>query len=389
MSWTPLLDGTQRERALHVVGAIAAELRARFDSSAVTEPEAWSLAEGRSGVALFFAYTGTGLGDDGAHAFAAQLVEESLEAAAGVAPLHHLFEGFAGVAWTLAHLDGWLLDLSDGDPNDAVDDALLDMVSTTPWPGEYDLLAGLTGIGVYALERVPRPRTMDLLSAVVNRLHELAERDPGHPFWWSAPHQLPADILARFPNGAWNLGAAHGAPGVIALLGKARAAGVGAARPLLDRAAAWLLDQRLPASAGSTFPSFAAPDVVPGRSPVAWCYGDPGAAAALFAAAPDWQTQATAIAEHAAARPMSDSDVAEASFCHGSAGLAHIYNRLHQATGSEVLRTSASRWLGPVMNDWRPGAAPGLLTGAAGIGLVLLAAATPVEPRWDRAFLLS
>jgi hypothetical protein len=29
------------------------------------------------------------------------------------------------------------------------------------------------------------------------------------------------------------------------------------------------------------------------------------------------------------------------------------------------------------------------LTGAAGIGLVLLAAATPFEPRWDRLYLLS
>jgi hypothetical protein len=32
---------------------------------------------------------------------------------------------------------------------------------------------------------------------------------------------------------------------------------------------------------------------------------------------------------------------------------------------------------------------PGLLTGAAGVALVLLAAATPVEPAWDRALLLA
>jgi hypothetical protein len=30
----------------------------------------------------------------------------------------------------------------------------------------------------------------------------------------------------------------------------------------------------------------------------------------------------------------------------------------------------------------------GVLTGAAGIGLVLLAAATPIEPTWDRMLLL-
>jgi hypothetical protein len=31
----------------------------------------------------------------------------------------------------------------------------------------------------------------------------------------------------------------------------------------------------------------------------------------------------------------------------------------------------------------------GFLTGAAGIGLALLAALTPVEPEWDRVLLLS
>ena len=140
-----------------------------------------------------------------------------------------------------------------------------------------------------------------------------------------------------------------------------------------------------------------APDVTAGPSPLAWCYGDPGAAGAFFVAArdavmPGWAAAATAIAEHAASRPVLDSGVLETSFCHGAAGLAHIFNRLHQATASEVLRAAAENWLGEVLSGWQPGrelAEPGLLTGAAGIGLVLLAAATPVEPRWDRVYLLS
>jgi class I lanthipeptide synthase len=36
---------------------------------------------------------------------------------------------------------------------------------------------------------------------------------------------------------------------------------------------------------------------------------------------------------------------------------------------------------------WR--GTPGLLTGAAGVGLALLAAATPVEPSWDRMLLVA
>ena len=43
-----------------------------------------------------------------------------------------------------------------------------------------------------------------------------------------------------------------------------------------------------------------------------------------------------------------------------------------------------------VVNDERRWVAdPGLLTGATGIGLALLAAITPVEPAWDRILLVS
>jgi hypothetical protein len=43
--------------------------------------------------------------------------------------------------------------------------------------------------------------------------------------------------------------------------------------------------------------------------------------------------------------------------------------------------------------NWEPGGTrvdqPGLLEGAAGVLLTLLAASTDVEPAWDRAFLLA
>ena len=55
----------------------------------------------------------------------------------------------------------------------------------------------------------------------------------------------------------------------------------------------------------------------------------------------NWQTEAVAIAERAAARAIEDSGVVDASVCHGSAGLAHIFNRLYQATGSPVLHAAA------------------------------------------------
>lgn len=390
MTWTPTFSPTQGERALEVIRAIADDLRARFAvSSQVSPPEAWSVAEGRCGVALFFAYLGRALGDADASAFAARLVEEALDAAAGQAVLENLFTGLAGVAWTLAHVDGWLFDLSDGDPGDAVDAALLDRVRLAPWRGEYDLVSGLVGIGVYALERLPRPGARELLANVVARLSEIAGQDPSHVFWWTPAERLAPQVRRRYSGGAWDLGVAHGVPGVIGLLALASAAGLATARPLTERAVDWLLARQLPAEVSSGFPSFVAPGVAGANSRLAWCYGEPGIAGVLLLTERRRAAETVAIAERAAARPAASSGVVDASLCHGSAGLAHLFNRLHQVTDSPVLFAAAERWLEHALNGWRQTAPPGLLTGQAGIGLALLAACTPLEPRWDRLFLLS
>jgi lantibiotic biosynthesis protein len=88
------------------------------------------------------------LEDNQAQLTAVRLIEEALEAAVGKSASAGLFEGITGVAWTLAHVDGSLLDLSEVDPGQAVDSALLNLLTTSPWTAEYDLIGGLVGIGV-------------------------------------------------------------------------------------------------------------------------------------------------------------------------------------------------------------------------------------------------
>ncbi|HYW87822.1 MAG TPA: lanthionine synthetase C family protein, partial [Chloroflexota bacterium] len=370
-----------------------------------------SVAQGRSGEALFFAYWGDAVGNDDAWSTAVHCVETDLEEAAAAPKSVSLYSGFTGVSWTVAHLDGWLLELSDGDPNDVLDATLLELVANRPWLGEYELMNGLVGIGMYALERLLHPPAADCLVEVVGRLAEVARHSECGASWWTPPERLSAQRRVRFPAGAYDLGVAHGVAGVVGLLGKACA--VDAVRPtaraLLDDAVGWLLCQRLPATTGAFFPSFVAPDRAgpPARS--AWCYGDPGAAAALLLAAhavgsPEWQAAALDIARLAAARPLADCGVVDAGLCHGAAGLAHIFNRLYQATGLPEFRDAALGWIERVFDYYRPGtgvggfsvfrpdgllADPGFLEGAAGVGLALLAAATPLEPRWDRLLLLS
>jgi lantibiotic biosynthesis protein len=313
-----------------------------------------------------------------------------------------------------------LLDTEADDRSEAVDDALLRLLSRVDrWPAPYDLVVGLTGLGVYALQRYPRPVAIECLRRVVELLHECAQHDEHGLYWWTPPAEiLDQEDRKRYPSGRVDLGVAHGVAGPIALLGSICGAGVqqAMARPLLEGAISWLLAHSVATEADRTFPVWVAPGFQPSPARCAWCYGDPGIAAALLMAArglgdASWEQAAVALARRAAERPASETGVVNASFCHGAAGLAHLYNRMYQATGDPKLGRAALYWLERtldfyrlardnggswVQGSWDPGqrelwtwTGTELVEGAAGVALVLLAAATSVEPTWDRMFLVS
>jgi lantibiotic modifying enzyme len=393
------------------VARIAADLRARLASSSL--PASPSLP-GDAGLAMFFSYLHAARPDEGLDEIAMELLDRAITATGEVPIPPSLYGGFSGVAWTVEHLRGRIYEDEDGEDSGAeVAEALVEHLGLTPWKGQYDLISGLVGFGVYALERGARPGGEECLRRVVARLAETAERGPQGVTWLSGPELLPARDLEIFPAGNYNLGVAHGVPGVIALLALAQTAGV-ECRELLDGAVAWLLAQKLPAEAESVFSYNVAPGSKPTPTRLAWCYGDLGIAAALEVAAraageAAWELEAVEIARRCAARPFEYSGAVDAGVCHGTAGVAHLFNRLHQATGDPDLGEAARRWIDQTLKLRQPGKGiggyemwvpdgdlelgwrdePGFLTGSAGVGLALLAAATPIEPEWDRVLLVS
>jgi lantibiotic biosynthesis protein len=412
-TWQPVLSGEMAARALETVRAIAAEL-AELNGSKIDEP---SLAGGSAGLALLYSYCGQAEPGDDDEQIAVECLSRAIEAVGAMDLGPSLYGGFTGVAWVIQHLRDRLFEADDEDPNCAIDEALLNYLSRSPWEDDYDLIVGLAGIGVYALERLPSVSAVTCLEKIVERLDETAERSIDGLTWLTRPDLLPEHQRAVFLNGYYNLGLAHGVPGIIALLGQVCAAGVAIekARPLLDGAVAWLLQQRLGNGAESCFPPWVGPDVERDDCRLAWCYGDGGVSAALLLAArcvneADWEREAIEIARRAATRKPESADVKDAGLCHGAAGLGHIFNRLFQATGEEDFRDAARFWFEHTLDFRRAGeglggflayhitadsdelsweAEPGVLEGAAGIGLALLAASTPIEPAWDRMLLLS
>jgi lantibiotic modifying enzyme len=327
------------------------------------------------------------------------------------------YAGFTGIAWAVEHLMPASQE-SDDDLNASIDEALeagLRSSDGAEWLRSAELVAGLAGFGVYALERMPRPGAARILESIVARVAELSERVPDGITWWTAPEQLPRESRLRTPEGCYNLGVAHGIPGVIGFLGQVCSAGVATcqARELLDGAVRWLLARRS-RRGEAAFPTWIAPTGNPRARRVSWCYGNPGIALALLVAARAvgerrWEVEALDLALESAAQGIGESSVIEACLCHGSAGNGHLFNRLFQETGDPRFRDAAVAWFERTLELRKPGSGlagfesqvpgedgktvwrgvPGFLNGVSGIGLALLAATTAVEPAWDRALLCS
>jgi lantibiotic modifying enzyme len=374
-------------------------------------PRDVGLPIGLSGVALLFTYwdraaPGQGYGDA-----ACALIDEAVDAVAAVPMNPSLFGGFTGVAWVVEHLCGGRLFDSDAeDPNQQVDEALEQVLDHWPRAAGYDLMGGLTGVGLYALDRLPRPTAATCLRKVVERLAERAERQAEGITWFTPPEFLPAWQRELAPTGYYNVGVAHGVPGVIALLADrgTRHAADPLAGELLAGALRWLLAQRLEGG-GSVFPDWVGARREGHNTRWGWCYGDQGIAAALLSAArsscsSELRELAIETGLAAAGRDPATSRVVDAGLCHGACGLGHMFNRLYQATGEDRLRRAATDWFERALEMREPtnGLAgfriwnglewvddPGFLMGIAGTALALLAAATSIEPAWDRALLLS
>jgi lantibiotic biosynthesis protein len=409
-TWAPLLDGSDKERALRTASAIA-EAVGRVPIQQIGP----SLPGGTAGLALLHMYLDQAIEGRGYDDAAANLLEASFAGMAALRSVWGLYSGPLGIGFAVQHLSG-MFESEGDDPLDELDVWALELLRRPlEQMREYDLVGGWVGVGVYALERLPRRRAKELLTGVIERLVALAEPGRTSFAWHHANELLPPIQQSAYPEGWYNLGMAHGMPGIVALLGEAIRAGVEAVRcrEILERLIPWMLEQRVDGS-------IRFPTLVGGRGArAAWCYGDPGVAIALLGAGlaaenAEWRGLAIELAKDVAVRPDAVSGVDDAMLCHGASGLAHLFNRMFQATRETIFADAARRWVQKTLamqvpgtgiagfrtfepktpgdaharedeECWKP--TPGILTGAAGVALVLVAASCHVEPCWDRMLL--
>jgi lantibiotic biosynthesis protein len=430
--WQPVLSGAELERGWTVVKEIAEALQ--------RPPAAWipveiegvepyriarssTLAMGTAGLALFYAYLSHSsesrelMADE-----ADRYIFRSCDALEMVPMQAGLYRGISGIAWVVQHLQGFLYedesDDTDTDPNMQIDRILLEHVGL---PENFDLWDGCVGMGVYTLERYPYPGAKKLLELLIDRLDQLSSPSDLGITWITNPETVPRQTQTASSGGYYDLGVAHGIPGVISFLSRVHALGISQkiTGKLLEGAVSWLLAQQWESHDGSLFPQFIQFPEKKSRTSgtFGFCHGDLGLAAALAAAADctgeaSWKAKAIETA-HASINYLKHffpkAPFTNPHLCHGTAGLGHLFNRLYQTTGVERFKEEARKWFRYTLDMRKPGTGiagfskyginedgerselydPGFIQGAAGIGLAFLGAMTEMEPGWDRLMLIS
>src|SRR5687768_9689565 len=203
--WQPLFSGRAAEPYEEVILAVVGALDAHEVSAAD-----W-------GRPLLHAYLAEARQSSAHRERADDLIDQAVDALATGRMRPSLYDGVAGTGWLVAHTDA-LCGRRDEDAFADIDQFLLQTLRVDRHPRDYDLISGPVGMGVYFLERLPDATAREGLQQVVDTLTGQADRTDEHARWFTSPSNVPESQKELAPNGYYNLGVAHGAPGIVGLL---------------------------------------------------------------------------------------------------------------------------------------------------------------------------
>lgn len=352
-----------------------------------------SLADGAAGVALHHLETGNWP----AARAALQLATADGVSAADNASLHY---GAPAIAFVLAGSDRPALARARSNATTATVaitrrrlEAAHRRIDRQQQPryAEYDLIRGLTGLGVVLRRVVEHEVLRDVLDYVVR----LTEPQGDLPGWWCS--HGPDRNRPAPPGGHSNHGMAHGITGPLALLALTARDGVivEGQTAAIGRICRWLDTWQRHTDTGVWWPQTVVLDDLRRGEPSqsgplrpSWCYGTPGMARAQQLAGRALCDPARErLAEHALVACVSDraqlARLTDRSLCHGTGGILVTARRIAE----DALEPMPVAIL-QVAHDAKAGVGTpsGLLDGEAGVAL---ASAGTNTTSWDSCLLVA
>lgn len=401
--WEPIVTDPTERAVLHdkinqITASITQGLSALEDEGVIS---------GASGISLYFAYLQK-FNPRGDYTVPIEkLLERIIEKINSGYNNTTLGSGIAGIIWTIHHLRSNGFIEFDEDVSDIL--AWLSVsIEHSSGAAHFDYMHGAMGIAKATL-KYPEYTPETYYHTLLRNLETHARQGADGLYWESYIFLDTEPILAT------NIGLAHGMSSVIVVLAEMhqRFPGNAQIKALLDASIRFVQNNRYTEeeSLASFYPGFIHEGKKQMGDRIAWCYGDLGVAVSflrsgLILRRPDLQQEAVNIMRNAALkRDLKTAKISDAGFCHGSIGAAHIFNRFYQYTGESLFKETALYWLRVALQqahfiDGNAGYKKfipeqgwfnsiNLLEGIAGIGLVLMSLAEPIEPKWDEFFLLS
>lgn len=433
-TWQPIVAGNRAESAKQValdvlakyrerpfILAVARQLNEQTGLPALRNWQASSLPFGDAGVAMALGYAHriqpTEEWDQAAHHYLNFAIQN-------VSRVTHpsLIGGLSGLNFAVDYLS--LGRQRYQKARKALDELLSSLLASTVVSlpddetgvsfSQYDQISGVSGIGRYLLNAEKESTLSPYREKILAWLIKRTDKDVSRGFF-TPPQKAPQkelELVPRLARGYINCGLAHGVPGPLALLSLATSQGLkephlhNAVRKLAD----WLVAQHYDDGYGVNWPDYYIEDNnLKGKSRTAWCYGLPGIVRTLYLAGralndrylQDFAVESLISVEE---RPLEVRAIDSPTFCHGIAGLLQIVLRFANDTGDFAFTRFAASLVDQLLILHETEAplgfrdietrgsivdSPGLLTGALGPALVLLAASTDCPPNWDQVFLLS
>jgi lantibiotic biosynthesis protein len=386
---------------------IAHSIAHRFQNNQTT---GIGLLTGLSGEAISLLYYAQLTQNQSYYDLGCSVIEKIIDKIPASTVSHTHCAGLAGFGWSLMHLDSYnLLDIDLSTLLEEVDAFLENSIQINMHQGNWDFLHGALGTALYFLKRRKYTGKADEILRIFIRSLEakaICEKDAVK---WPSRGNAEKPVV-------FNISLSHGMSAVIAFLSKLYKEGIECrkVKKMIQGTVSYILQQQLDTKKyASNFPSYSieSHDVLT-SSRLAWCYGDLGIASTLWMAGESlenngWKEKAVDVFLHAATRTnREEMEIRDGGLCHGTAGIAHVFNRAYRNTGMIEFASARNHWLAETqkMAIYEDGLAgykawngqekgylseTNLLEGIAGIGLSYLTALHPEYMAWDECLLLS
>lgn len=319
----------------------------------------------------------------------------------GNAPIVTYCSGIAGYAWLILYLkENELIEVDLGDYLSDIDKFLLQYAIIMIENKQFDPLHGVVGIGFYFLKR----GNFSIIEKIIEALYHDRKEINGYLTWsWIKDGNEIADF-----------GLAHGIPGALFFLYKCYIKKFSPQKcsEMIRNNVSFMLKHINISGTPSYFPSSIECvqkkqfDGKQNFSRLAWCYGDLTALYVLlkmsqsFPLEVDFNNMLEQVSER---KNYSETLVRDAGFCHGTSGIAQIFNRLYHETGNTCFKETAIYWMertllwgtqtegiaGYVFTENQNIPPLDVLVGISGVALTLLSFLNPKLINWDESMFLS